>query len=75
MQIMNIAAAAIAKQTDRLQKSAQKVAKAGDPMAGQNIDPAKEAITRIEAVNITEANIKVIKTEDERQKSLLDIIA
>ena len=64
------------QQTRRMEQSAKNVAKLADPQGeGKNVDLAREAVTRIEAINITKADISVIKAEDERTKSILDIIA
>ncbi|MBN2527973.1 MAG: hypothetical protein JXR76_16405 [Deltaproteobacteria bacterium] len=76
MKVFDTATAAIMQQTQRMAQSAKNISKLGDPKGeGANVDLAKEAVTRIEATHITKAEISVIKAEDERMKSLLDIIA
>ena len=76
MKILDTASASIMQQTRRMAQSAQNVSKLADIEGeGKNVDLAKEAVTRIEAVNITKADMSVIKAEDERTKSILDIIA
>jgi len=76
MKIFSIASQAIAQQTERMAKSAHEVSKAGDIKGvGKDVDLAKEAVEQISAKHLTTANVKVIKAEDERLKSLLDIIA
>ncbi|MCU0665443.1 MAG: flagellar hook protein FlgE [Myxococcota bacterium] len=74
MSIMSIAASGIAQQGQRLERSAQRVARAGDPSPepGQEVDLAKEAVERIEASALTTANLKVIKAEDERLGTLIN---
>ncbi|MBN2343566.1 MAG: hypothetical protein JXX29_01860 [Deltaproteobacteria bacterium] len=74
MNILNIASTAIVQQSQRMEQSAKNVAAAGDVNGeGAKIDLAREAVTRIEATNLTTANVNVIKAEDERTKTLLDI--
>lgn len=76
MKIMGIASAAIAQQTQRLEASAERVARAGDTSPNaKEVDLAKEAVERIEASALTTANLKVIKAEDERLGTLLDTFA
>jgi flagellar basal body rod protein FlgC len=77
MQITGIAAAAIEQQTKRLEASAARVASIGtEPKEGEKpVDIAEEAVVRIDASAATTANLAVIKSEDERMKSILDIIA
>ena len=77
MRIMGIAAGAIQHQSIRLAESAERLTKAGKtPGEGeQEPDIAKEAVVRIEAGALTEANVAVIKSEDERIGDLLDILA
>lgn len=41
-------------------------------VAAPNVDPTREAITRIDASRSYAANLAVIRTTDEMQKSLLD---
>ena len=77
MRIMGIAAGAIQQQSVRLEQSAQRVAKAGTaPIEkdGEPVDLAREAVERIDAGAMTEANLAVIKSEDERLGHLLDIL-
>ena len=77
MRIMGIATNAILQQTKRLEASAARVATAGkQPKEGEKpVDIAEEAAVRIDASNLTSANLAVIKSEDERMKHLLDILA
>ena len=76
MKIYDTATSAIMRQTQRMEQSAKNVSKLGDVHGeGANVDLAREAVTRIEATNLTKANVAVIKAEDERTKSILDIIA
>ena len=75
MKILDTASAAISRMTERLAESAARVAKVGDPEAGADVDLAEEAVNRIDAERAIEANLAVIKEEDERTKHLLDIIA
>ena len=77
MRIANIATQAIENQSKRLEESAARLAKLGQkPRKGEAPpDIAKEAAVRIEACAATEANIAVLKSEDERLGHLLDILA
>jgi hypothetical protein len=76
MKILDTANAAIMRQTSLLAESAARVAKVGDPEAGgADVDLPAEAVNRIDAERAIEANLAVIKEEDERTKHLLDIIA
>jgi flagellar basal body rod protein FlgC len=77
MQIMGIAASAIEYQTKRLEGSASRVASLGkEPKDGEKpVDIVEEAVVRMDASAVTKANLAVIKSEDERMKSVLDIIA
>ena len=77
MQILGVATSAILHQTSRLEASAERVAKLGsDVAAGEEpTDLATEAAVRIEAGALTEANLAVIKNEDERLGYLLDMFA
>lgn len=77
MRVIGTATAAIAQQTKRLEASAKRLNQlAKNPEENKNPpDIAKEAAVRIDAGAITEANLAVIKSEDERLKSVLDILA
>lgn len=90
LKIFSIAANAMNKQHDRMADSASRVARAGDlpgEMAAREaavkdskkIDPpvdlAREAVIQIEADAISQANLNVIKAEDERLGHLLDTFA
>lgn len=76
MKILDTASQAIMQQTRRMEQSAKNVLKAGDINGeGAKVDLAKEAVTRVEATNLTKANVNVIKAEDERTQTLLDIFA
>jgi flagellar basal body rod protein FlgC len=76
MKIYDTATSAIMRQTQRMEQSAKNVSKLGDVQGeGAKVDLAKEAVTRIEATNITKANVSVIKAEDERTQTILDIFA
>jgi flagellar basal body rod protein FlgC len=76
MKIYDTATSAIMRQTQRMEQSAKNVSKLGDVQGeGAKVDLAKEAVTRIEATNITKANVSVIKAEDERTQAILDIFA
>ena len=76
MQILNVAARAIGDQFSRLKDSAARVAKIGTkPEQGKEpTDIVKETAIRIEAGAATEANLAVLKSEDERLGHLLDTI-
>jgi flagellar basal body rod protein FlgC len=76
MKIYDTATSAIMRQTQRMEQSARNVSKLGDMKGeGARVDLAREAVTRIEATNITKANVSVIKAEDERTRAILDIFA
>ena len=77
MRIMSTAAAAVLRQTGRLEASAARVAKLGNkPVNGEKApDIVNEAVLRIEAGASVKANLSVIKSEDERLNALLDILA
>ena len=77
MRTMGIAADAVMYQSRRLEKSAERTASLGrTPVEGEKpVDLVEETVERIDASRLTEANLKVIKSEDERLKHLLDIIA
>jgi len=76
MKIYDTATSAIMRQTQRMEQSARNVSKLGDVNGeGAKVDLAREAVTRIEATNITKANVSVIKAEDERTRAILDIFA
>ena len=77
MRIMSIATQAIEQQSRKLEDSAARLAKlCKKPKAGEEPpDIAKEAVVRIEAGAATEANIAVIRSEDERIEHLLDALA
>lgn len=76
MKIYDTATSAIMRQTQRMEQSARNVSKLGDVNGeGAKVDLAREAVTRIEATNITKANVSVIKAEDERTRTILDIFA
>ncbi len=59
--------------SQRFEASAQRTAMAGNPNA--DIDLAVEAVEQISASNAFKANIAVIKTADDMQQTLLDILA
>ena len=77
MRVMGIASAAIQHQTRRLEASAERLNKVSVPPKDGEEPPdiAKEATVRIEAGALTKANLAVIKSEDERLKHLLDVLA
>ena len=77
MRVIGTATAAIAQQTKRLEASAERLNNlVRNPSENENPpDIAKEAAVRIEASALTEANLAVIKSEDERLKHVLDILA
>lgn len=76
MKVLDTATNAIMYQSQRMEQSAKNVANAGDINGeGSKVDLAKEAVTRIEATNMTKANVNVIRAEDERTQALLDIFA
>lgn len=77
MRVMGIASAAVLEQTKRLESSAARVASLGKEVkpGEKPVDIAEEAAVRIDASNLTSANLAVIKSEDERLKHLLDILA
>lgn len=77
MRIMGIASNAVEVQSKRLEDSAARVASMGkETKAGEKaVDIAAEAVVRIDASALTSANLAVIKSEDERMKHLLDILA
>jgi len=75
MQILNVASAAIMKQSSVLAASAERVAAVGDSEKGADVDLAEETAIRVESEAAIEANLAVIKEEDERTRHLLDVIA
>jgi hypothetical protein len=77
MRIMSVAVSAIQHQSNRLAASAERVAGVGkETAAGEtSTDLVDEAAVRLEAGALTEANLAVIKSEDERLGHLLDILA
>lgn len=77
MRVIGTATAAIAQQTKRLEASAKRLNQLVEsPEKNKNPpDIAKEAAVRIEAGAMTEANLAVIKSEDERLEHVLDILA
>ena len=77
MRVMGIAADAVMYQSRRLEKSAERTASMGrKPVEGEKpVDLVEETVERMDASRVAEANLKVIKSEDERLKHLLDIIA
>jgi hypothetical protein len=70
---MGTSAAAIRAQTERLVRSAERVTWISVPEAG--VDPAAEAVTRIEAVHAVEAECAVIRSVDETVGAVLDLLA
>jgi|APCry1669189241_1035207.scaffolds.fasta_scaffold18219_2 flagellar hook protein FlgE len=58
--------------SQRFEASAQRTAMLGDP--NSNVDLAVEVVEQISASTAFKANISVIKTADEMQQSLLDIL-
>lgn len=59
--------------TRRFEASAQRTAQMGD--TGFNVDYGAEVVEQVSAKQEFTANIAVIRTADEMQQSLLDIIA
>ncbi len=59
--------------TRRFEASAERTARMGDP--GSGVDYGAEAVEQISAKQEFSANIAVIRTADEMQQSLLDILA
>ena len=77
MRIMGIAASAIAYQSKRLEASAARVASMGKETekGEKTVDIVEESVNRIDASAITSANLAVVKSEDERLRSVLDLFA
>lgn len=77
MRIMGIASSAVQYQSNRLEASAGRVASMGKELKDgeKPVDIAEEAVVRMDASALTSANLAVIKSEDERMKHLLDILA
>jgi len=70
---MGTCAAAIRAKTERLAESAARMTWVSVPEAG--VDPAAEAVTRIESVHAVAANGAVIRSVDETVGALLDLLA
>ena len=58
--------------TSSLHQTATKLAKAGFSPAGDTVDLSSEMVNLIQVRNDFGANTKVIKTQDEMTKTLLD---
>lgn len=59
--------------TRRFEASAQRTAQMGD--TSFDVDLGNEVVERVQAKHAFSANIAVIRTADEMQQSLLDLIA
>ncbi len=77
MKILSVAANGIQEQLKRLEASAVRTATISTKVAEgkETVDLVAETVERIDATAQTKANLAVIKTEDERLKHLLDVIA
>jgi flagellar hook-associated protein FlgK len=71
--VFGVAVGALSAQADVLARSAQRVARAGDPGAG--VDLASERVTQRMASIVYKANAQVIRTADQMLGTLLDLLA
>jgi flagellar hook-associated protein FlgK len=59
---------------DRVNLAARQIAQSADPNAGDTVDLSTEAVALLEARNAFTANVKVAKTVDEMNRSLIDML-
>lgn len=71
MNVTAIAAAGMARATQRFEASAQRTANLATP--GSNVDVASEVVEHAQAKTAFSANLKVLKTADEMMGELLDL--
>ena len=59
---------------DRVNSAGRQIAQAAAPEAGDGVDLSAAAVALIEGRNAFAANVKVAKTVDEMNRSLIDVM-
>lgn len=77
--VTSVALQGLDRAQQKVEKVARRLAKAADPetasSAGDTVDLATNAVDLIEAVNLYQANLKMVRAEDELTKRTLDLLA